>query len=89
MINNQLVGLIEISNAPYENCLCIDNFEIINKNNGVGSKVIKEIIKNTNQKNLDLCLYSNDEKSKRFWNRNEFVDVDDGTGVIMQYYSCK
>lgn len=81
-MDSEVVALLEAELIEDENILDIDNFEVFEKRNKVGSEIIDEL-KNTS---FNMCLYANDEDSKRFWERHGFKAQDDGTGVPKHFY---
>lgn len=84
--NNNPIALIEIDlNNVYmpEGYYMIYNFEVFYKSKGFGSEVIKYILQCESKR---LCLYANDLKSKKFWEKNGFIGSNDGTGSIMHFY---
>lgn len=81
-MDNEVVGLLEAELSEDENILDIDNFEVFQKRNKIGSEIV-EALKNTS---FDMCLYANDKNSKRFWERHGFKAQDDAEGVPKHYY---
>jgi len=81
-MDSKVVALLEAELVEDENIVDIDNFEVFEKRNKVGSEVIKAL-KDTS---FDMCLYANDEDSKRFWERHGFKPQDDSEGVPKHYY---
>jgi len=77
-----VVALLEAELSEDESIIDIDNFEVFEKKNKVGSEIVEEL-KNTD---FDMCLYVNSKGSRRFWERHGFKAQDDGTGVAKHYY---
>lgn len=86
-INRKIVGLIECSKGMYdeEDCIQIENFEVFEKGKGHGSEIIKKVLKELQGKVIYLYVHS--EKSKAFWEKLNFIAVDDGTGTPIHRYS--
>ena len=81
-MDSEVVALLEAELIEDENILDIDNFEVFEKRNKVGSEIV-EALKNTS---FNMCLYVNGKGSKRFWERHGFKAQDDGTGIPKHYY---
>lgn len=81
-IDSEVVALLEAELSEDEKLLDIDNFEVFQKGNKIGSEIVEEL-KNTS---FGMCLYANDEDSKRFWERHGFKPQDDGTGIPKHFY---
>jgi len=72
LINNEVVGLIEIGKSDSINNYMIYNFEIFNKKQGIGGKYIDKLTKEMN-----LELYPLNSMSKKFWEKHRFITIDD------------
>lgn len=84
-IDSDVVALLEAELIEDEDILDIDNFEVFEKRNKVGSEIVEELKKAS----FGMCLYANDENCKRFWERHGFIAQDDGTGIPKHYYLKK
>lgn len=84
-MNGQIVALIEFSKGMYgEKSIHINNFEVFNKGEGIGSKIIEELTKDLN--GTEIYLYPYSKKSDAFWKKHKFRCIVDGTGTpILQY----
>lgn len=80
--DNEVVALLEAELTEEDNIVDIDNFEVFQKSHKIGSEIV-DALKNTG---FDMCLYANDEDSKRFWERHGFKPQDDDEGVPKHYY---
>lgn len=81
-MDSEVVALLEAQVIEDENILDIDNFEVFEYGNKVGSEIVEELKKAS----FGMCLYANDEDSKRFWERHGFEAQDDGTGIPKHFY---
>lgn len=87
-IDGEAVALIEFSNSTFEeNSVEIHNFEVFNKGKGIGTKIIKKLIKELEGEGIKLSLYSYSKESTSFWKKCNFEVYDDGTGTPILCYS--
>lgn len=86
--DGELVALIDIDfDGIFGNqTLEIHNFEVIEKNNGIGKSIIKKIIDEAEDEQREIYLYANGLRSRRFWLELGFVARNDGTGTEVLMY---
>lgn len=85
---SELVALIDVvCNGMFGNgTLEIQNFEVIEKNKGLGKFIIQNLINEINGGKREIYLYANGLSSKRFWINMGFSVTDDGSGTeILKY----
>lgn len=81
--NNNIVAVIEYDKHPeFKDYFIIYNFEVLEKSNGTGSRIIKALI----QQGGKLCLYPENRDAERFWEKLGFISYSEGCGVKMYYY---
>lgn len=80
--NNLAVALIEAELIKNNSYFEIDNFEVFEKRKGMGGEIVKDIL----SQGVDVCLYANDNNSKKFWERYGFQAEDDGTGEAKKHF---
>ncbi|KQY90943.1 hypothetical protein ASD24_24410 [Paenibacillus sp. Root52] len=85
-MGDQDIGLIDISEGMYgDKSIHIDNFEVFDKSKGHGTASIQAVIEEL--KGNSLYLYATNTENKRFWERNGFLPMDDGTGTIIHCFT--
>lgn len=70
--DGETIALIRLSEDPYEsNTIWIDEFEVVRqyRGQGVGQRIIKEILKDVNCK---VKLMAKNEDIEKFWNKCGF-----------------
>ncbi|RLQ93614.1 GNAT family N-acetyltransferase [Falsibacillus albus] len=81
-VESEVVALIEYSKGTYdENSLCIDNFEVFHKGNGIGSEILDFIKKETRGSVIEL--YASTKRADSFWKKHGFEEDNDGSGTII------
>lgn len=80
-IDGIVVALIDYSiGGPFgEDSLEIESFEVFEKGKGFGSEIIKEILKEF--ENRAVALYPENKRCMKFWKYHGFEIVDEGGDV--------
>lgn len=78
--DKKTIALIEISTL--EDDYFIYNFEVIEKNKGIGSYIINDLKTQGNR----IKLYSIDENSKRFWENMGFEAEEESEDTYVHVY---
>ena len=79
-VQDNVIALLAAS-IESNQILHIDNFEVLNKRNGYGTKIIKEL----QNEFKEIHLYPAN-KSDTFWEKNHFFICDDGAGCPQFIY---